>query len=150
MINIGDSVPDFLLLDQNDQEHSIKKYKGQKVLLFFYPKDNTPGCTQEACSFRDAYKDIKDKGVQILGISKDNTRSKKRFADKYELNFPLLADEDKTIAQAYEVLKEKSMFGKKYMGIQRDSFLIDENGKLLKHYIKVKPSEHVAEVLKDL
>lgn len=150
MLEINKPVPDFSLPDQDNNLHSIKQYTGKKVLLFFYPKDNTPGCTIEACNFRDAFQDLLDQGVQVLSISKDNTKSKKKFAEKFNLPYPLLADEDKKVAELYGVLKEKSMFGKKYMGIQRDSFLIDESGKLLKHYIKVKPADHIAQVLKDI
>ncbi len=150
MLKIGSKVPDFSLPDQDNNLHSIKKYAGKKVLLFFYPKDSTPGCTIEACSFRDAFQDLLDNNIQVLSISKDDTKSKKRFAEKFNLPYPLLADEDKKVAELYGVLKEKSMFGKKYLGIQRDSFLIDESGKLLKHYEKVKPSDHVAQVLKDI
>lgn len=149
-MNIDQPVPDFSLPDQDGKIHSIKDYAGKKVLLFFYPKDDTPGCTKEACSFRDAYQELLDKGVQVLGISKDTVQSKKKFADKYNLPYPLLADNDKKVAKDYGILKEKSMFGKSYMGIMRESFLIDEKGNLMKHYKNVKPANHVKEVLQDI
>jgi len=130
--------------------HSLSDYIGKKIVLFFYPKDNTPGCTQEACSFRDSFQDLLDQGVQVLSISKDGVSSKKRFSQKYNLPYPLLADLDKKVCELYGVLKEKSMFGKSYLGIQRDTFLIDEQGKLLKHYTNVKPELHVAQILQDI
>lgn len=146
----GKPAPPFSLPDQDGTIHNLKDYAGKKVLLYFYPKDNTPGCTEEACNFRDRLNELQDHGVQVLGVSKDGVGSKKKFAEKFQLNFPLLADEDKKLAETYDVLKEKSMFGKKYMGIQRDSFLIDESGNLIKHYVKVKPATHVDDVLADL
>ncbi len=140
----------FTLLDQDGKEHSLSDYKGQKVLLYFYPKDDTPGCTIEACSFRDRLNELKDKGVQVLGVSVDDVKSHKKFAEKFQLNFPLLADTEKKVVNDYGVWVQKSMYGKKYMGIQRDSFLIDENGEIIKHYEKVKPEEHVEQILSDL
>ena len=142
--------PDFTLLDQDGNEHSLSDYAGKKVLLYFYPKDDTPGCTTEACNFRDRLNELKDKGVQVLGVSKDSVASHKKFAEKFRLNFPLLADEETSVIKAYGVWKQKSMFGKTYMGIQRDSFLIDENGNIVKHYTKVKPTTHVDDVVADL
>lgn len=150
MLETGNPVPDFTLPDQDGNEHSLKDYKGKKVLLYFYPKDMTSGCTVEAQLFRDNYTKLQDLGVEVIGISKDDVKSHKKFADKHELPFTLLADTETTMNQAYGVWKEKSMYGKKYMGTQRDSFLIDEEGKLIKHYIKVKPATHVDEVLTDL
>lgn len=144
------TAPSFTLLDQNGQKHSLKDYKGKKILLYFYPKDDTPGCTTEACSFRDSLNDFKKHGVQVLGVSCDSPESHKKFAEKFHLNFPLLADTEKEVVQKYGVWGEKSMYGRKYMGIFRDSFLIDEKGKIVKHYQKVKPAEHVEQVLKDL
>lgn len=147
---IGKPVPTFSLKDQEGTSHSLQDYQGKKVLLYFYPKDNTPGCTVEACNFRDRLNELHAHGVQVLGMSKDGVGSKKKFAEKFQLNFPILADEDKEVAEQYGVLKEKSMFGKKYMGIARDSFLIDESGNLIKHYENVKPATHVDDVLADL
>lgn len=144
------SFPDFILPDQNGQFHSLADYRGKKVLLYFYPKDDTPGCTVEACSFRDRLNELKAHGVQVLGVSVDDMMSHKKFAEKYQLNFPLLADVDKKVVHAYGVWGERSFMGKKYMGIQRDSFLIDENGVVVKHYENVKPSTHVDEVVADV
>ncbi len=146
----GKKAPAIKLLDQDQQSRSLKDYLGQYVLVYFYPKDLTPGCTTESCSFRDHLNDFKKLKVQVLGISCDDSKSHKKFADKYELNFPLLADTDKKVVESYGVWVEKSMYGKKYMGIQRDSFLIDPRGVVVKHYSKVKPQEHVAEVLEDV
>ena len=147
---INTQAPDFTLLDQHGQSHILSSYTGKRVLLYFYPKDATPGCTQEACSFRDNFTALTEKNVVVLGISCDSVDSHKKFAEKQELPFPLLSDNEKVVVKLYDVWKEKSMFGKKYMGIQRDSFLIDENGIIIQHYIKVKPAEHVAQILKDL
>ncbi len=140
----------FTLLDQDGQTHSLSDYSGKKVLLYFYPKDDTPGCTKEACGFRDSLNDLKDKGVQVIGISCDNIASHKKFADKFHLNFPLLADTERTVVSAYGVWKEKSLYGRLFHGINRESFLINESGEILKHYTKVKAEEHPAEVLKDI
>ncbi len=147
---INTQAPDFTLLDQHGQSHTLSSYTGKRVLLYFYPKDATPGCTQEACSFRDNFTALTEKNVIVLGISCDSVDSHKKFVEKQELPFPLLSDNEKVVVKLYDVWKEKSMFGKKYMGIQRDSFLIDENGIIIQHYIKVKPAEHVAQILKDL
>ena len=150
MIKLNSPAPPFSLPDQDDTMHSLKDYAGKKILLYFYPKDDTPGCTTEACNFRDRLNELKDHGVQVLGVSKDNVASHKKFSEKFHLNFPLLADEDGTVVEAYGVWKEKNMFGKTYMGISRESFLIDEDGKLVKHYANVKPEEHIEEVLTDI
>ncbi len=148
-VQLNQKAPDFTLLDQEGQEHSLSDYLGKKVLLYFYPKDDTPGCTTEACSFRDRLNELKKHNVQVLGVSVDDVKSHKKFAEKFGLNFPLLADTEKKVVNDYGVWGQKSMFGKKYMGIQRDSFLIDEKGVVIKHYEKVKPAEHVDEVIKD-
>lgn len=150
MLEIGKKVPDFTLQDQDWESHSLSEFQGQKVLLYFYPKDDTPGCTVEACNFRDHLNELKKRGVQVLGVSPDSADSHKKFVAKHGLNFPLLADVDKEVVNMYGVWVQKSMFGKKYMGVQRDSFLIDEEGSLAKHYVKVKPKGHVAEVLADV
>lgn len=139
--------PTFSLPDQNGIVHSLSQYKGKKVLLYFYPKDDTPGCTVEACSFRDNLARLQSHGIVVLGVSADSTESHKKFEEKHQLNFPLLADTEKEVVQAYGVLQEKSMFGKTFMGIHRDSFLIDEEGNIIKHFKKVKPAQHVQEVL---
>lgn len=150
MLELGKPAPNFTLPDQDGNEHTLSEYKGKKVLLYFYPKDMTSGCTVEAQLFRDNYSKLQDLGVEVIGISKDDIKSHKKFADKHELPFTLLADTETVVNQAYGVWKEKSMYGKKYMGTQRDSFLIDENGDLVKHYVKVKPATHIDEVLSDL
>ncbi len=142
--------PDFALTDQDGKQHSLSDYKGKKVLLYFYPKDDTPGCTIEACSFRDRLNELKDKGIQVLGVSVDDVKSHKKFAEKFQLNFPLLADTEKHVVKAYGVWKEKNMFARTFLGIQRDSFLIDEHGMIVKHYEKVKPETHVDEVMNDI
>ncbi|MBT4153519.1 MAG: thioredoxin-dependent thiol peroxidase [Candidatus Magasanikbacteria bacterium] len=146
----GKKAPALTLQDQDGVSISLADYLGKKVLLYFYPKDDTPGCTKEACNFRDRLNELQQHGVQVLGVSKDSVTSHKAFADKFQLNFPLLSDESTDTIQAYGVWKEKSMFGKTYMGISRDSFLIDETGVVQKHYHKVKPAKHVDEVIKDL
>lgn len=146
---LNTKAPDFTLLDQNEIPRTLSSYQGRKVLLYFYPKDSTPGCTAEACSFRDSMKELSTYAT-ILGVSGDSTKSHAKFVEKFSLNFPLLADTEKTVAKAYGVWVEKSFMGKKYMGMQRDSFLIDENGTIIKHYEKVNPGTHAQEVLKDV
>ena len=140
----------FNLPDQNGKIHSLSDYSGKYVLLYFYPKDMTPGCTVEAKCFRDRNNEFSKRNVQVLGVSVDSVESHKKFADKHGLNFPLLADTEKKVVKAYDVWKKKKMFGKEYMGIQRDSFLIDPEGKIVKHYQKVNPKNHVEEVLNDI
>lgn len=147
---LGKKAPDFKLKDQDDEVRSLADYKGQWVLLYFYPKDMTPGCTTEAKCFRDKLNYLKKLGVQVLGVSADDVESHVKFANAYKLNFPLLADVDKKVINKYGVWTEKSMYGKTYMGIRRDSFLIDPKGKIVKHYIKVSPSDHPGEVAKDV
>lgn len=147
---LNKKAPDFKLQDQDGKWHSLKDYKGKKVLLYFYPKDMTSGCTLEAQCFRDRMNDFKKLGVQVLGVSVDDVKSHRKFVDREKLNFPLLADVDKEVVNEYGVWVEKSMYGKKYMGIQRDTFLIDEKGVVLKHYEKVKPEKHVDEVMAEL
>jgi len=146
----GKKAPAFKLLDQNGETHELSDYKGQVVVVYFYPKDSTPGCTLEAQQFRNNMKKFKSMGVQILGISKDSVESHYRFADKQNLNFPILSDESRKVVEKYDVLIEKSMFGKSYMGVSRQSFLIDKTGKVVKHYENVKPKEHFEEILKDI
>lgn len=146
----GSKAPAFTCKDQDDQSHKLSDYKEQWVLLYFYPKDDTSGCTKEACGLRDNWKELKKLGCAVLGVSKDPVKSHKKFVDKYELPFTLLADEDTKIMQSYGVWQEKSMYGRKYMGTVRASFLIDPKGKIAKVYPKVKPAEHAEEVLKDV
>ncbi|MBX2866818.1 thioredoxin-dependent thiol peroxidase [Candidatus Kaiserbacteria bacterium] len=150
MVAEGLPAPTFSLKDQDGNTHSLSDYKGKKVLLYFYPKDDTPGCTTEACNFRDSYKDFQSKGLAILGVSADSVEKHKKFAEKYNLPFPLLSDEDHKVCEAYGVWGEKNFMGRKYMGISRSSFLIDEEGNIGKVYEKVKPKEHAEKVIGDL
>lgn len=149
-LQVGDKAPDFSLQTEAAETISLKSLRGKKVVLYFYPKDSTPGCTQESCDFRDNYTTFKKKGVAVFGISKDSAKSHVKFKEKYELPFPLLVDEDTEVCTAYDVLKEKSMFGKKYMGIERSTFLIDEKGKVEQVWRKVKVKGHVEQVLDEL
>ena len=142
--------PQFKLADQNGKIHTLADYAGRWLLIYFYPKDSTPGCTQEACALRDSWAEFKKYKARVLGVSADSVKSHKKFQENHELPFPLLADTERTMIRAYGVEKEKSMFGKKYMGISRESFLINPEGKIVKHYEKVKPGIHAEEVLKDL
>ena len=150
MPEVGKKAPQFTLPDSDGNKVSLKDYLGQKVVLYFYPKDNTSGCTKEACDFRDSIAQFKKLKVAVLGVSKDSQSSHIKFKDKYDLNFPLLSDVDTKVIQKYEVWKEKSMYGKKYMGVERTTFLIDEKGKIEKIYRKVKVADHVEQILKDL
>jgi len=147
MLKAGELVPDFTLVDQDEKSHTLSQYRGKKVVLYFYPKDMTPGCTVQAEGMRDSMNDLEAKGIVVLGVSVDDVKSHKKFVEKHNLNFPLLADTEKTVVDAYGVWKEKSMFGKKYMGIQRDTFLIDEEGKLIQHFEKVNPLKHASQIL---
>lgn len=150
MLEVGKKAPQFTLPDSDGINVALKDYFGQKVLLYFYPKDNTSGCTQEACDFRDSLAEFNKIKTVVLGVSKDSQSSHIKFRDKYDLNFPLLSDVDTKVIQKYEVWKEKSMYGKKYMGVERSTFLIDEKGKIEKIYKKVKVTEHVNQILSDL
>jgi peroxiredoxin Q/BCP len=150
MLKETDKAPDFTVPDQNGKNISLSDYKGKWVILYFYPKDMTPGCTTEACNFRDEYSIFKKKGIVVLGISKDSVSSHKKFEGKYELPFPLLSDENGNICEEYGVWQEKSMYGKKYMGIVRATFIITPERMIAKVYPKVKVKEHVAEILADL
>lgn len=150
MITIGKPAPDFELPDQNGATHKLSDYRGQWVLLYFYPKDDTPGCTKEACSIRDYFPQFGKLKVKVLGVSVDSVLSHKKFVDKYKLPFTLLADVDKKVVNLYGAWREKNFLGKKYMGTVRTSFLIDSQGKIAKIYEKVKPEIHASEVIKDL
>jgi thioredoxin-dependent peroxiredoxin len=147
MLKEGDKAPDFTAKDQNGEKVKLSDLKGQRVVLYFYPKDDTPGCTKEACSFRDADKVYRKKGIRVLGVSTDDEKSHQKFISKFSLPFDLLADTDKQIVEKYGVWGEKSMYGKKYMGTNRKTFLIDENGKIAKVFDKVNVAEHADEVL---
>ena len=147
MIKEGNTAPAFKTTDANGETISLKELKGQKVVLYFYPKDDTPGCTKEACSFRDAWGKFKKQGITVLGVSPDSEASHKKFETKYKLPFTLLADKDHAIADAYGVWGEKKFMGRTYMGVLRTTFLIDEKGKIKKVFEKVKPEDHASEVL---
>ena len=147
MIKEGSTAPAFKTNDANGETVSLKDLRGQKVVLYFYPKDDTPGCTKEACSFRDAWAKFKKRGITVLGVSPDSEASHKKFETKYSLPFTLLADRDHEIADAYGVWGEKKFMGRTYMGVHRATFLIDEKGKIKKVFEKVKPEDHASEVL---
>lgn len=147
MLKEGDIAPDFTAKNQNGEEIKLSDFRGQKVVLYFYPKDDTPGCTKEACSLRDSFDVFAAKGIKILGVSNDDEKKHQKFISKYALPFDLLADTDKTVVNLYGVYGEKSMYGKKYMGINRKTFLIDETGKIVKIFDKVNVSKHAEEIL---
>jgi peroxiredoxin Q/BCP len=128
----------------------LSNYQGQWVLIYFYPKDDTPGCTTEACELRDRIEELNNLKLQVFGISKDDVKSHRKFADKYHLTFPLLADTEKTVMQLYDVWGERSFMGKKYMGVSRSSYLIDPKGTIVKIYEKVQPKDHAKEVADDV
>jgi peroxiredoxin Q/BCP len=143
----GDMAPDFTLLSHNDREVSLSDFRGKNVVLYFYPKDNTPGCTTEACDFRDAHEKFSNLNAVIIGVSRDTAASHRKFVDKYDLPFLLLSDTEETVCKLYDVLKEKKMFGKTGIGIERSTFIIDKEGKVVKIYRKVKVKDHVKEAL---
>ncbi|HLA46979.1 MAG TPA: thioredoxin-dependent thiol peroxidase [Thermoplasmata archaeon] len=147
MVNEGDPAPDFRLPADDGHTYSLKDFRGKKVVLYFYPKDDTPGCTREACSFRDSLARVTSKGAVVLGVSKDDLDSHARFRKKYELTFPLLSDMDGKVLNAYGVWKEKSAYGKTFMGVERTTFIIDEKGRIAKVFLRVKVDGHVDEVL---
>jgi peroxiredoxin Q/BCP len=146
-LKVGDKAPDFNVSTDAGQKVKLSDFKGKKIVLYFYPKDDTPGCTKEACAFRDGISEIKDRGAVVLGVSTDSVDSHKKFKSKFELNFPLLADTDKKIVEAYGVWKEKINYGKKYMGIERTTFIINKEGKISHIFPKVKVDEHYDEVI---
>ncbi len=150
MLSVGDKAPDFSGIDDSGKKISLKDLKGKKFVLYFYPKDDTTACTAEACDFRDSFAKFKKLGVPVIGVSPDDERSHTKFKTKYELPFPLIADTDKTICNAYGVWQEKSMYGRKYMGVVRSTFVIDEKGKIAAIYTKVKVKGHIADVLENL
>lgn len=150
MLEVGKKAPQFTLPDSDGSKISLKDFLGKKVVIYFYPKDNTSGCTQESCDFRDSLSNFNKLKAIVLGISKDSQNSHIKFRDKYDLNFPLLSDVETKVIQKYDVWKEKSMYGRKYMGVERSTFIIDENGKIEKIYRKVKVTGHVDQILSDL
>lgn len=150
MLEVGKKAPDFSLLNQNDKKISLKDFIGHKVVLYFYPKDDTSGCTKEACSFSDDLPKFSKIDAVILGVSPDSVKSHKKFSEKYKLKFDLLADEEKLVLEKFGVWKEKSMYGRKYMGVERTTFIIDQKGKIKKIFNKVKVDGHNKEVLEAL
>ena len=150
MLANGTKAPDFTLPDQNGQPRKLSEYLGQRVILYFYPRDMTAGCTKQACAFAEFYPQFREKGAAVLGISKDSVASHKKFEEKYGLPFVLLSDPEKTAIQAYDVWKEKKMYGKVSMGVVRTTYLIDEQGIIVKGFEKVKPAENPADMLGEL
>ncbi|MCD8528315.1 MAG: thioredoxin-dependent thiol peroxidase [Candidatus Pacebacteria bacterium] len=150
MLEINSPAPEFTLLDQDEKHNTLSEYRGQYVLIYFYPKDDTPGCTQQACILRDIYDEFEKIQVKVIGISADSPKSHKKFAEKYQLPFTLLSDTDRTTLTAFGALKEKSMFGKSFLGIIRSSFLINPEGVIIKVYPKVDPATHADIILADL
>ena len=150
MLEIGTKAPDFTLPDQNGNMHSLSEYRGKKVILYFYPKDNTAGCTKQACGFAERYPQFTEKGAVVLGVSKDSVASHKKFEEKYGLPFTLLADPELVAIQAYDVWQEKKNYGKTYMGVVRTTYLIDEKGKIVKAFDKVKAADNPEQMLGEL
>ena len=150
MLEVGTKAPDFTLPDQNGDLHSLSVYRGKKVILYFYPKDNTPGCTKQACGFAERYPKFTEKGAVVLGISKDSVASHKKFEEKYGLPFTILSDPELVAIQAYDVWQEKKNYGKTYMGVVRTTYLIDEEGKIAKAFDKVKAADNPEQMLGEL
>ena len=150
MLEVGTQAPDFTLPDQNGNRHSLSDYRGKKVILYFYPKDNTPGCTKQACGFAERYPQFTEKGAVVLGISKDSVASHKKFEEKYGLPFTILSDPELVAIQAYDVWQEKKNYGKTYMGVVRTTYLIDEEGKIAKAFDKVKAADNPEQMLGEL
>ncbi len=152
MLNVGEQAPGFTLCDQNGKEVSLADFAGQKAVLYFYPRDNTPGCTRQACAFKTMYEEYQKRGIAVIGISRDSVKSHSNFAAKYELPFVLLSDPQLQAIQAYDVWKEKKLYGKVSMGVVRTTYVIDETGKIVWAKEKVKPdtnSEEILEVILD-
>lgn len=150
MLETGIKAPSFSLPDQNGEMHSLEDYKGKKVILYFYPRDNTPGCSKQACGFRDLYPQFKERDAVVIGVSKDSVASHKKFEEKYQLPFTILSDTELTCIQAYDVWQEKNMYGKKTMGVVRTTYLINEEGIIVKAFGKVKAAENAEQMLKEL
>ena len=147
MLKEGSTAPAFKTTDANGEPVNLKDFRGQKVVLYFYPKDDTPGCTREACSFRDSFSKFKKRGIEVFGVSLDSEKSHQKFIDKFSLPFPLLADTERKLSESFGTYGEKKFMGRTYMGNHRMTFLIDEKGKIKKIFSKVKPDEHAEEVL---
>jgi peroxiredoxin Q/BCP len=150
MLEVGTKAPNFKLLNQDGKETSLSDFRGRKIVLYFYSKDNTAGCTKQACGFAERYPDFQEKGAEVIGISKDSVESHRKFADKYNLNFTLLSDTEKKIIEAYDVWKEKNMYGKKTMGVVRTTYLIDENGIIIKAFSKVNAAKNPTDMLETI
>ena len=150
MLAVETKAPDFTLQDQNGKERTLAEFQGQKVVLYFYSKDMTSGCTKQACGFAELYPQFTEKGAVVIGVSKDTVASHKKFEEKYNLQFILLADPDKVVIEAYDVWKEKNMYGKATMGVVRTTYLIDENGIIVKAFTKVKAAENPQQMLNEL
>lgn len=150
MLETGTKAPAFSLPDQNGDMHTLEEYRGKKVILYFYPKDSTPGCTKQACGFAELYPQFMEKGAVVLGVSKDSVKSHKNFETKYRLPFTLLSDPEKEVIQAYDVWKEKKNYGKVSMGVVRTTYLIDEDGVIVKAMDKVKAAENPQQMLESL
>ena len=150
MLEVGSQAPDFTLQNQDGESVSLSDYKGKKVILYFYPKDNTPGCTKQACGFAENYPQFVEKGAVVLGISKDSVKSHKKFQEKYHLPFTILSDEELKVIKAYDVWKEKNMYGKKVMGVVRTTYLIDEDGIIIKAFDKVKAADNPTQMLNEI
>ncbi len=150
MLEVGTKAPSFALPDQDGNVHTLEEYRGKKVVLYFYPKDNTPGCTKQACGFAELYPQFQEKGSVVLGISKDTVASHKKFQEKYGLPFTILSDTEKEVIQAYDVWKEKTMYGKKVFGVVRTTYLIDEEGTIVKAFGKVKAADNPSKMLEIL
>ena len=149
-LQVGDTIPKFTAVDQNENSISLSDFKGNKSIVFFYPRANTPGCTAEACNLRDNYKALQDRGYQLFGVSADTPKKQKNFADKYELPFTLIADENKSVINAFGVWGPKKFQGRDYDGIHRTTFLIDEKGVVEKVISKVKTKDHAAQILEEI
>lgn len=147
MLEIGTKAPSFTLPDQNGEIHSLEEFKGKKVILYFYPRDNTPGCTKQACGFGELYPQFQEKGAVVIGISKDSVKSHKKFEEKFNLPFTLLSDPELAAIQGYDVWKEKNMYGKKSMGVVRTTYLIDEDGIIVKALGKVKAADNPRQMI---
>ena len=150
MIAEGEPAPDFTLTTDAGESVKLSDFRGKPVVLYFYPKDDTPGCTTQACGIRDAYGEFRDRGAVVLGVSPDDAASHEAFRGKYELPFTLLADADHAVAEEYDVWKERSMYGNTFMGIERSTFVIDREGNVARAFRKVKPDEHAGQVLQIL
>ncbi len=148
MLEVGKKAPDFTGKDQDGNKVKLSDFKGKRIALYFYPKDDTPGCTKQACSLRDGFKELEKNNIVVLGVSNDDAESHQKFIEKYDLPFTLIADTDKKIVNKYGVYGERNLYGNKFMGIKRTTFLIDENGEIVKIFKRVKVDEHADEILK--